>query len=834
MRYFTLFFFYISLLAYLPAQTPVQPTSAELYEQIQKLQVLGSVLYVAAHPDDENTRMISYLANERKVNTAYLSLTRGDGGQNLIGTEIQELLGVLRTQELMAARRIDNGYQMFSRANDFGYSKHPDETLKIWNREEVLGDVVWAIRKWRPDVIINRFDHRTAGRTHGHHTASAVLSYEAFDLAGSKKNYSEQTNIVQPWQPKRIYMNTSWWFYGSREKFAELDKSDMAEIDIGVYYPIKGTSNNEIAALSRSQHRCQGMGNIGSRGSQIEYLERLKGDVPGDKNDIFDGIDITWNRVKGGAKIGQMLHEIEHDFNFAKPHLSLPALMLVYKKIKGLKDGYWKGVKLAEMEELIQGSMGLFAEAIAKEASATPGENLKLDLEIIARLAENVELKSIEVLPLGIDSVFNIPMQRNEGLRVSKSVTLTTDLAFTNPYWLNKKGDLGMFDVEEQTLIGLPETPRQFKIKWNLDISGTPFSFETDVVNKRREPAVGEVYRPFEVTPPVYANLTEKVFIFANQAPQKVKVKVKAGKPNLKGTIELSHDEKWIIKPAKYDFELSQKGKEQVFEFEVYPPDAQSEAFVSPLVKVDGKTYTQEIIEIEYDHVPTQTIFRNSEAKVVKIDLKKAGRNIGYLMGAGDEIPESLRQIGYDVTLLDPNDLSLGTLEKYDAVVTGVRAYNTLDELKFGAQDLLKYSENGGTLIIQYNTRHRMKTEDFAPFPIKLSRDRVTVEEAEVRLLKPDHEVLNFPNKITTKDFDGWIQERGLYFPSEWDEKYDAILSSNDPGETPKDGGLLVAKHGEGYFIYTGYSWFRELPAGVPGAFRIFANMISIGKGNRP
>ena len=821
-------------LASIQAQAPVQPTSADLYEKIQKLQVLGSVLYVAAHPDDENTRMISYLANEKKVNTAYLSLTRGDGGQNLIGTEIQELLGILRTQELMAARRIDNGYQMFSRANDFGYSKHPDETLDIWNKEEVLSDVVWAIRKWQPDVIINRFDHRTPGKTHGHHTASAVLSVEAFDLSGSKNKYKEQTTFVEPWQPKRLYMNTSWWFYGSKENFEKADKSNMAEFDIGVYYPIKGTSNNEIAALSRSQHRCQGMGNIGTRGRQIEYLELLKGNAPADKNDIFDGIDITWSRVKGGAKIGGMLHEIEHDFNFAKPHLSLPALMKVYKKIDGLKDGYWKRVKLVEMKQLIQGSMGLFAEAIASEVSATPGDNLKLDLEIIARTVENVELKSIEILPLGMDSVFNMSMTKNEALKVSKSVTLPTDLAFTNPYWLNKKGNLGMFDVEEQTLIGLPETPRQFKVKWNLKISGTPFSFETDVVNKRREPAVGEVYRPFEVTPPVYANLTEKVFIFANAAPQKVKVKIKAGKPDLKGTVELSHDEKWTIKPAKFDFELLQKGKEQVFEFEVFPPDGQSEAFVSPLVKIDGKSYTKEIIEIEYDHVPTQTIFRNSEAKVVKIDLKIAGRNIGYLMGAGDEIPESLRQIGYDVTLLDPSDLSLATLKKFDAVVTGVRAYNTLDELKFGAQDLLKYSENGGTLIIQYNTRHRMKTEDFAPYPIKLSRDRVTVEEAEVRLLKPDHEILNFPNKITSKDFDGWIQERGLYFPSEWDEKYDAILSSNDPGETPKDGGLLVAKHGEGYFIYTGYSWFRELPAGVPGAFRIFANMISIGKKNRP
>lgn len=833
MRISTIILFFLFSIR-INAQAPVQPTSADLYEQIQQLQVLGSVLYVAAHPDDENTRMISYLANEMKVNTAYLSLTRGDGGQNLIGTEIQELLGVLRTQELMAARRIDNGNQLFSRANDFGYSKHPDETLEIWDRETVLGDAVWAIRNWQPDVIINRFDHRTAGKTHGHHTASAIIGMEAFDLAGKKTSYPNQLKYVDTWQPKRIYMNTSWWFYGSREKFAEADKSNMAEIDIGVFYPIKGESNNEIAARSRSEHRCQGMGNIGQRGSQMEYLEHLKGKKPSEKNNIFDGIDITWNRVKGGKKIGEKLAKIEQDFNFAKPQLSLPALMEVYKDISKLKDGYWKRVKIAEAKKLIQGSIGLFAEAIASDYSATPGDDVTLNFEIIARLAGNVNLKSVEILPIGLDSVFDVALAKNTGHKFSKTVTLPLDLSFTNPYWLNEKGELGMFKVDDQTLIGLPETPRQFKIRWNLEIAGQAFDFETEVANKRREPAVGEIYRPFEITPPVFANLQEKVFIYANDASQKVKVVVKAGKPDLKGTVELCHDEKWTVKPEKFDFELSQKGEERVFEFEVFPPTEQHENFVSPLVKIGEKSYTKEIVEIEYDHIPTQTIFRNSEAKVVKIDLKKAGRNIGYLPGAGDKVAESLQQIGYDVTTLNANNLAPEGLKKYDAVITGVRAYNTIDRLKFASRDLIKYVENGGTLIIQYNTRHRMKTEDFAPYPIKLSRDRVTVEEAEVRFLKPDHEILNYPNKITSKDFEGWVQERGLYFPSEWDEKYDAILSSNDPGETPKDGGLLVAKHGKGYFIYTGYSWFRELPAGVPGAYRIFTNMISIGKGNRP
>ena len=250
------------------------------HEAIQKLNFLGSALYVAAHPDDENTRLIAYLANEVKANTAYLSMTRGDGGQNLIGPEIRELLGVIRTQELLAARRVDGGNQMFTRANDFGFSKHPDETMEIWNKDEIMADVIWAIRKWQPDIIVNRFTHeydpKWAGRMHGHHTASAMLSHEAFDLAGRKDVYPEQLDKVDVWQPRRLFFNTSWWFYGSRENFAKADKSRLLGVDVGVYYPIKGKSNTEIAAESRSMHKCQGFGSAGTRGSSMEYLEKIK------------------------------------------------------------------------------------------------------------------------------------------------------------------------------------------------------------------------------------------------------------------------------------------------------------------------------------------------------------------------------------------------------------------------------------------------------------------------------------------------------------------------------------------------------------------------------
>lgn len=814
------------------AQSPKKLTSGNIHEKIQKLQVLGSVLYVAAHPDDENTRMIAYLSNELKMNTAYLSLTRGDGGQNLIGPEIRELLGVIRTEELLAARRVDGGKQMFSRANDFGYSKKPDETLKIWEQDEVVADVVWAIRKFQPDVVINRFSHDSGRRTHGHHTSSAVLSHKAFDLVGDKTKFPEQLKYVKPWQPQRLFMNTSWWFYGSREKFAAADKSKMVGVDAGVYYPIKGKSNNEIAAESRSMHKCQGMGSTPSRGAQMEYLELLKGDMPKNKEDIFDGINTSWTRIKGGKAIGLLLEQVDRNFNYGNPAASLPLLTEAYKMISNLPESYYKNIKLEELKDIIIGSMGLFVEAKANDYSATPGEKVELNMEIINRSSANVELLSVNYLPTELDSTLNLKLEGNQTYKFSKKLNLPNDMPLTGPYWLTKKASLGMYSVDNQELRGLPNTPRNFKVRFNLNIEGLPLFIEKEIIYKKTDPVKGEVYRPFEVTIPIFANLTEKVFVFSDDKPKEVTVLLKSGKTDVKGTLELFSDKNWKVEPALVNFELNMKGEEQSFTFKLYPPQNQEVNFISPLVKIGEKIYTQELVSIEYDHIPTQTVVKNSEAKVVKIDLKKEGQNVGYIMGAGDEIPINLEQIGYNVTLLKDKDITPSNLGKFDAVILGIRAYNTIERIRFYQDKLFEYVEQGGTMIVQYNTGHRLKLpkEKIAPYPISISRGRVAVEEAEIRILKPDHHVMNYPNKITSKDFDGWVQERGLYFPDEWDENFEAILSSNDSNEPALDGGLLITKYGKGYYVYTGYSWFRELPAGVPGAYRIFANMISLGK----
>lgn len=834
-RYVLLWLMCVLLVQAAFAQAPKRWTSGDIHEAIQKLNFLGSALYIAAHPDDENTRLISYLANEVKAETAYLSMTRGDGGQNLIGPEISELLGVIRTQELLAARRIDGGNQMFTRANDFGYSKNPEETLDIWNKDAILSDVIWAIRKWQPDLIINRFDHDGTRPNHGHHTASAMLSHEAFDLAGKKDVYPEQLKYVEPWQPRRLFLNTSWWFYGSQEAFAKVDKSDMITIDVGVFYPIKGKSNNEIAAESRSMHKCQGFGSMGMRGSEPEYIKLLKGDLP-DNTNLFSGINTTWTRVKGGEPIGKILAEVEKEFQYENPGASVPKLMQAYKLIKALPDGHWKQLKQKEIEEVIKACMGLFAEAVAKDYSATPGQVAELNIEVTNRSDVDATLQSVVFLPENKERAINEKLANNLPFLSQHRVMIPEDIAYTNPYWLNEPWKLGRYTVEAQLMRGLPETPHTFKVRYNLLVAGEPLSFETNVVFKRADDVKGEVYRPFEITPPVFANVQEKVYVFSNGAPQTVEVLLKSGAPETKGFVKLEHPAGWRVEPQQIDFDLNLKGQETLVRFQLFPPDEQSEGQVTPVVTINGKAYSKEVVFIQYDHIPTQTVLRDAASKVVKIDIKKAGDRIGYYMGAGDDIPASLRQIGYNVTLLEDSDLMAENLKRYDAVILGVRAYNTKERLKFAQPALMEYVKNGGTLIVQYNTSGDLviPMNEIAPYSLRISRDRVSVEEAEVRFLKPEHAILNFPNKITKKDFEGWVQERGLYFPNEWSDEFTAILSCNDPGEPARDGGLLVAEYGKGHYIYTGYSFFRELPAGVSGAFRLFANMISIGKEPKP
>ena len=809
------------------AQKPQKLTSNQIYEKIQKLNFLGTALYIAAHPDDENTRLIGYLANEVKARTGYLSLTRGDGGQNLIGSEIRELLGVIRTQELLAARNIDGGEQFFTRANDFGYSKHPDETLAIWNEKEVLSDVVWVIRNFKPDVIINRFNHRTPGTTHGHHTSSAMLSIAAFDQANDSSQFVSQLKYTGLWQPKRLFFNTSSWFYKSQQDFEKATKGKLMAFDVGVYYPLKGLSNNELASMASSQHLCQGFGRITTRGTQNEYVEFLKGDKPKDKNDIFSGINTTWNRLKDGGEVGAILYEIEEYFDFVNPAIHLPKLMEAYQLIQKLENTHWRSIKEKELKEIIEACAGLYLEVSANSASGAPSTSIEINFEALNRSMIAIELISVTS---NIDKkIFlkELDLETNKKINFKNKITLATT-EFSDPYWLKKEASLGMYSVENQLLIGNPETSRPVSINFNLTIEGIPITITKNLVRRYAERDIGEIYEPFEVLPKVTTKLKDKVLIFSNDMPQKVVVEVRAGANNVVGNIKLEVPEGWKVSAKAKIFRIQQKGDKYEVGFLVFPTVNQSEGKLKVIVTSNGKTYNKELVEINYNHIPKQSVLLNSEAKVVRLNIKTIGTKIGYIRGAGDAVPESLRQIGYTVDLINPIEINENNLLAYDAIVLGIRAYNVVKALKFKQKYLLAYVENGGNMIVQYNTNRRVDVA--APFELKLSRDRVTDEFAEVRVLEKEHSLLNYPNKITAEDFKGWVQERGLYFPGSWSKEYTPILSMNDKGETPKEGSLLIAKLGKGNYIYTGLSFFRELPAGVSGAYKLFANMLAVGK----
>jgi LmbE family N-acetylglucosaminyl deacetylase len=821
----TLFIFTLSIGF---AQQPQKANSAVIFNQIQKLNFLGSVLYIAAHPDDENTRLISYLSNQTKARTAYLSLTRGDGGQNLIGAELRELLGVIRTQELIEARKIDGGEQFFSRANDFGYSKNPDETLQIWDKEKVLADVVWAIRKFKPDVIINRFDHRTSGTTHGHHTASAMLSVASFDLTNNPTVFPEQLQLVNPWQAKRQFFNPSWWFYGSKEKFEAADKSNFLAIQTGVYYPNVGKSNQEIAALSRSCHQSQGFGSTGSRGEETEYLELLRGDFPKDKTSLFEGIDTSWNRVDGGKPVGELLTKIALEFNANNPGASIPNLVKAYTLMQTINENHWIPLKSAQVKEIIAACSGLYLEAVAQNQEATPGSIVKLKLEAINRNATEMQLISTTTWPDLKKTVQNINLKNNILQNKTLELQLPESINYTQPYWLKNKGNTGMYTVSDQKNIGIPDIIREVKIIFTVQIEGVSFDFERPIVYKYTDDIKGEMYNYLDIVPEVTTSIIDKVLLFNSTKSKYVAVKVKAGKENINGDLQLELPQNWIISPKVIPFHLDKKGDEQIVYFMVTPPNQNCEVVAKSVVLLDKKIYDNSQIIIDYNHITKQQVLKSSESKCIRIDLKTNHEKVGYIMGAGDEVPNSLTQMGYQVILLKPEDINPVNLASLDAVITGVRAYNTVQALANKQRILFDFVKEGKTMLVQYNTADDLITANIAPYPLTLSHDRVTEENAEVRFLAPTHPILNYPNKITTKDFEGWKQEQGLYYPSEFDKAFTPILSSNDKGETPKNSALLVAPYGKGYYIYTGLSLFRELPEGVSGAYKLISNMISL------
>jgi LmbE family N-acetylglucosaminyl deacetylase len=868
------------------AQTPKTYTSSEILLGLKKLNVVGSVMYIAAHPDDENTRLLAYLANGRQLETSYFSCTRGDGGQDLIGPELREQLGVIRTQELLAARRIDGAHQYFSRANDFGFSKTSAETFTIWDKEQVLSDMVWVIRQRRPDVLITRFPP-DARAGHGHHQASAILAAEAFDAAGDPKRFPEQLKYVQAWQPKRLYWNTGSYFVKPGEKM-----DGYLTLDAGVYNPLLGQSYGEIAARSRSQHRSQGFGSAAQRGEAVEYFQFVKG-TPA-KTDLFEGIDQTWNRVAEGAAIGKMVDEVIRKYDPSNPDASVSDLLklrttldvnfrqaqsAVLAKKSTLTQGdlnkfyFWTSRKSVEVNTLIMASLGLYAEAVAHESVIAAGQSATATITLTNRSSSSIILKRISSFNFSRDSAMQVVLAPGKTSNFELPFSISPKVGTSQPYWLRLPNKVGMYElpdsvffseriaihpitasdkllspnliassnhtfnrIDRQQLIGSPENPPNVPIAVLLEIDKHPYYVFIPVQYKHTDPVLGELYQPLAVVPPVMVNIpAARAYVFADQQPKQVPVTLRAGQAGVKGQLALQVPRGWQAEPATAAFDLKNKDDEQTINFLLRPlaGAAEGKAELRAVATIGTEHYSRGIQQIVYPHIPTQTLFPEATAPLVKLNVARGHtKNIGYLMGAGDEVPEALRQLGYTVSLLDPaTDLTTERLARYDAVVLGVRAYNVLDRLKTQQPALLKYVENGGTLLVQYVVNRGTVLPEIGPYPLALSADRVTVENTPVTFLTPGAPVLNTPNKLTPADFaTGWVQEQGLYYPSSWDARYQPIIASHDPGEADKQGAILVAPYGKGRYIYTGLSLFRELPAGVPGAFRVLANLVESNK----
>jgi LmbE family N-acetylglucosaminyl deacetylase len=825
------------------SQTPASWSSADILLGLKKLNVLGSVLYVAAHPDDENTRLLTFFAKDKLYRTGYLSITRGDGGQNLIGNEQGIELGLIRTQELLAARRIDGAEQFFTRAYDFGFSKSTDEALRIWDKEKILSDVVWVIRKFQPDVIITRFPQDSRAG-HGHHSASAVLAVEAFTVAADPARFPDQLKYVKPWQAKRVLWNAGFGGGNITEQF---------KMEVGGFNPLLGKSNGEIASESRSQHKSQGFGVARQRGASTESFALWKGDLP--KEDLLEGVSTSWRRI-GAEQVAQQVENIIANFSMVAPGNSVKSLVALYRSVNALPEGYWKEQKLREIVQLIEACSGLYAEATSNEPMAVQTGSVNVSFFLNNRNGNAITLK--RVMMEGYDSTINQRLEYNRNYVISRSFYIPDTLKITQPYWLTRQMQQGSFNVSDQLLIGKPDVEPAFTARYFLNIEGEDFEITKPVRYKYTDPVKGELYQPLVIVPPVLVKPNNNLLLAYNTLPQQLHVTIQALKPTSRPVANITAPAGWQVTrqqdPAK-DSLMKGMAADMLFTLKpaVAKPRTDSKASSVSVddrektvtlgrqeekqtliasVTAGGETYTSSLRSINYDHIPDINYFRTPTVTIVNLDLKTVGKKIGYIEGAGDYVVTALQQMGYDVKILSDLDLANENLSQFDAIITGVRAYNTREALSTHYSRLMKYIEGGGNLIVQYNTSNQLGPlrAKIGPYPFNISRTRVTDEGAAVRIVKPDHPALHYPNKIAAADFENWVQERSIYHAQNWDKRYETLFAMHDPGEQEDQGSLIIGKYGKGSFVYTGLVFYRELPAGVPGAYRLLANLIALNK----
>jgi LmbE family N-acetylglucosaminyl deacetylase len=813
------------------------PSGAVIREQLRSFASLGSVLYLAAHPDDENTQAITYFARGRGYRTAYLSLTRGDGGQNLLGAQLGEALGVARTHELLAARRVDGGRQYFTRAKDFGYSKNAEETLNVWDRQAILADVVRVIRTFRPDVIITRFSPKPA-LTHGHHTASAVLAVEAFRLAGDPAAFPDQLRDLTPWQPRRIVHNVGRGIAAANPAAgipigglpADVpDGPGVVKIDVGGRDPASGESFGVIAARSRAMHKTQGFDISApplNEGPRIEPFVLLAGESP--EKDLFDGVDTTWTRVPGGAAIARSIDEAIARFKVDDAAAAVPMLLAIRRQLAALPADVVVRDKREQLDRILQACLGLDVDTVVDRAEVVPGETVTLRHTAVVHSRVAVRWTAVRYPSVGrvLNRALDLRPDRPAVRRSSQVVPSTTTPS--QPYWLRTEGTVALFDVPDPSLIGRPDNPPAFPLEYVFEVGGQTLVIADEP--RPATPARSDLRQRLAIIPPISLRFVERVRLFAPGATRPVTVELTAARARTEGDVHLDVPDGWTVTPAAQRFRLAAAGDEARFTFTVTAPSRVATGVLGAHVDVNGRRFDRQRVEVRYDHLPLELLQPPARARAVSLELATRGRHIGYLPGAGDEAPAALEQMGYEVSILRGADLTPDRLSRLDAVVIGIRAFNVRTDLADRRSALFAWVEAGGTVVVQYNTLDRLGETWLAPLHLRLSRDRVTNEHAAPMFLAPDHPVLLTPNRITAADFDGWVQERGLYFPTQWDTRFTPIVAFADAGEPLLSGGILVARYGAGHVVYTSLSWFRQFPEAVPGAYRLFANLVSLGK----
>jgi LmbE family N-acetylglucosaminyl deacetylase len=786
------------------------PSAGQLARDLRSLQVAGSVLYVAAHPDDENTRLIAWLQGERGLDVTYLSITRGGGGQNLIGTEQGELLGLLRTEELLAARQIDGGQQRFTRARDFGYSKSAEESIAFWGREAVLDDVVAVVREVEPDVILTRFP--TEGETHGHHLASARLASEAFEKAA----VSDAKGPA--WQASRLIRNESSWRIDD-----DTDTSGWLTLDVGTYDPLTGRSWAEVAADARTMHKSQGFGSRPRMGPVVEYFSAVSGDVPPVGEDLFAGLPLTWSRFEGGARVDRLLAKAVRAFDPTAPHTALPSLFAVREAMQGLPDRAVVRRARSRLDRLILECAGVWMALRAERPDAVPGGSVEVELQATRRGPAVPATFELAIGGVTWDGALS-----SELTTESRTLSLAADQPLTQPAWLRDPPSAALYAPEGASTRLAGQGVVRFDGLGTVAVQVPVEYVWTDYVH-------GERRQPLEVLPPVTATFGQRTRLvpIGQTAPTTLTLRAHGPLPeggSVDATVLLEAPPGSRVEPAEIAVSFTDDAREHLVPIELVVGQERGSLVASVrLGDGDARTWSYAEERVDHPHVPRQTVLSPAALSVSPVALDRGGVDrVAYLQGSGDAVPTALRDLGYAVDLVDLDAIREGGLDGYEVAVLGIRSFNAVEGLLESRSVLYDWVARGGRLVVQYTTSNRWRDlGDVGPAPLEIDRSRVTDETAPMRPIDDQHPLLQRPNRITSADYDGWVQERGLYFAETWDDAYTPVFRMNDPGEDPHEGALLVLQHGDGTFIYTGLSFFRQLPAGVPGAARLFANLLA-------